>query len=246
MGYGSLDAKHLMVRVDAGDDLALLPLNYDFSIDTYRASRGRFWSSPMRRDGHVRAWGTTAQGVYKLGDTVQYKLYLRNQNNLSLEPVSVRSGYKLAIVDPTGKTVQEVSDLTLSEFGAYAGEFRVPPSGAVGSYEFRLTGGKQVWTPMHVMVADFTPAPFQVQNTLNGTLYSPGDDVEVSTHATLHAGGPHANAQTRVTAEDVPRRPSSSQTPRLLDSSSTAHPPSIHAAAIGSRRCPSFTSPTRW
>jgi len=205
MGYGSLDAKHLMVRVDAGDDLALLPLNYDFSIDTYRASRGRFWSSPMRRDGHVRAWGTTAQGVYKLGDTVQYKLYLRNQNNLSLDPVSVRSGYKLAIVDPTGKTVQEVSDLTLSEFGAYAGEFRVPPSGAVGSYEFRLTGGKQVWTPMHVMVADFTPAPFQVQNTLNGTLYSPGDDVEVSTHATLHAGGPYANAQTRVTARTFPQ-----------------------------------------
>lgn len=204
-GYGGLDAKHLMVRVDAGDDLALLPLDYDFSIDTYRASRGRFWSSPMRRDGHVRAWGTTAQGVYKLGDTVQYKLYLRNVNNRSLEPVSVRGGYKLSIVDPTGKTVHEVSDVALSEFGAYAGEFRVPPSGAVGSYEVRLTGNKQVWTPMHVLVADFTPAPFQVQNTLNGTVYSPGDDVEVSTQATLHAGGPYANAQTRVTARVFPQ-----------------------------------------
>jgi uncharacterized protein YfaS (alpha-2-macroglobulin family) len=205
MGYGGTSAKHLIVRVDAGGDLALLPLDYDFSIDTYRASRGRFWSSPMRRDGHVRAWGTTAQGVYKLGDTVQYKLYVRNQNNLSLEPVSLRSGYKLTIVDPTGKTVHEVSDVTLSEFGAYAGEFRVPPSGAVGSYEFRLSANKQSWTPMHVLVADFTPAPFQVQNTLNGALYSPGDAVEVSTHATLHAGGPYANAQTRVTARTFPQ-----------------------------------------
>ena len=205
LGYGGITEKRLVVRVDAQDDIALLPLDFDFLIDIYRASRGRFWSSSMRRDGHVRAWGTTAQGVYKLGDTIQYKLYVRKENNLSLEAVSVRGGYKLTIIDPAGKTVHEISDVTLSEFGAYSGEFRVPSSGAVGSYEFRLTGDSQVWTPMRVLVADFTPAPFQVQNTLNGALYTPGDAVEVSTHATLHAGGPYANAQTRVTARAYPQ-----------------------------------------
>ncbi len=205
LGYGGSQAKRLMIRVDADGDMALLPLDADFSIDTYRASRGRFWSSPMRSNGHVRAWGTTAQGVYKLGDTVQYKLYVRNQNNLSLEPVRSMSAYKLAIVDPAGKTVHEVSDLKLSEFGAYAGEFRVPSGGAVGSYAFRLTANTQTWTPMHVLVADFTPAPFQVQNTLSGSLYQPGDPVEVATRATLHAGGPYANAATRVSARVFPQ-----------------------------------------
>jgi uncharacterized protein YfaS (alpha-2-macroglobulin family) len=203
-----------MVRIDAGKDLALLPLDGSFMVDTYRASRGTFWSGFGTEQNHVHAWGTTAQGVYKLGDTVQYKLYLRAQNNLTLEPVAQRSGYDLNIVDPTGKVVKTESNITLSEFGGYAGSFRVPPSGAVGWYEFNLKGPPAAdsgnspapsWTPMRVLIADFTPAPFQVTNTLNGQLYQPGDTVEVATQAAMHAGGPYAGAQSRVTARLFPQ-----------------------------------------
>ena len=208
MGYASFPfpghARPLIVRVDAGGDMALLPLDADFAINTYMASRGRFWSNAMRRDGHVRAWGTTAQGVYKLGDTVQYKLYVRNMANLSLAPVDKRTGYALQILDPTGKVIDQVSSLDLNEFGAYSGEFRVPPSGAVGAYQFVLLNGTQRWLPMQTLVADFTPAPFHVQNTLNGSLFEPGDPVEVNTRATLHAGGPYASASSRVTARAYP------------------------------------------
>ena len=210
LGYGTFPfpggARPLVVRVDAGGDMALLPLDGDFAINTYMASRGRFWSSAARRDGHVRAWGTTAQGVYKLGDTVQYKLYVRNVSNLSLSPAEKRTGYKLQILDPTGKAVHEVSSLELNEFGAYSGEFRVPPSGAVGAYQFLLLNGDQRWLPMQTLVADFTPAPFHVQNTLNGTIFEPGDAVEVATKATLHAGGPYAKASSRVTARAYPEQ----------------------------------------
>ena len=127
-----------MVRVDVGKDMALLPLDASFALDTYRASRGTFWSGFGNEADHTHAWGTTAQGVYKLGDTVQYKLYLRNQNNLTLEAVAERGGYELSIVDPTGKTVKTESNITLSDFGAYAGSFRVPQAGAVGWYDFVL------------------------------------------------------------------------------------------------------------
>jgi uncharacterized protein YfaS (alpha-2-macroglobulin family) len=58
---------------------------------------------------------------------------------------------------------------------------------------------------MRVLIADFTPAPFQVTNTLNGQLYQPGDSVEVTTQAALHAGGPYANAASRVTARLFPQ-----------------------------------------
>ena len=81
-------ADTFMVRVDAKQDMALLPLDGSFMVDTYRASRGIFWSGYSNERDHIHAWGTTAQGVYKLGDTVQYKVYLRNQNNLTLEPVT--------------------------------------------------------------------------------------------------------------------------------------------------------------
>jgi len=55
---------------------------------------------------------------------VQYKVYLRDQDNLTLTPVAERSGYELNIVDPTGKTVRTESNIVLSQFGAYAGSFR--------------------------------------------------------------------------------------------------------------------------
>jgi len=58
---------------------------------------------------------------------------------------------------------------------------------------------------MRVLIADFTPAPFQVSNTLNGQLYQPGDSVEVATRAALHAGGPYARAASRVTARLFPQ-----------------------------------------
>jgi uncharacterized protein YfaS (alpha-2-macroglobulin family) len=209
---GGVNGTTPMVRVDADGDLALLPLDDPFAIDTYRASRGEIWSARTERD-HVRAWGATAQGVYKLGDTIEFKLFVRNVNNRTLEPVLERRGYHLEVVDPTGKVVHDRSDVELGEFGSYAGAFRVPQSAAVGWYSFRLTSPtlgadasaasraqSGTWSPMRVLVADFTPAPFQVQTTLNGNLYSPGDPVEVTSRATLHAGGPYASAGTRVTA----------------------------------------------
>jgi hypothetical protein len=58
---------------------------------------------------------------------------------------------------------------------------------------------------MRVLIADFTPAPFQVSNLLNAAAYQPGDSVAVTTTATLHAGGPYASAASRVTARLFPQ-----------------------------------------
>lgn len=221
-GFGALESNspQLIVRVDADDDIAVLPLDREFAIDTYRASQGRIWPTPARHNGHIKAWGTTAQGVYKLGDKVEFKLYVRNQNNSTLEPVRLRKGYKLQVFDPTNKVIYENVDGELSPFGALAGSFVVPSTAAVGWYEFKVTlpteaaanaGEKTIPQPaemrtaMRVLVADFTPAPFQVHTTLNGAYFQPGDLVDVATQATLHAGGPYANAQSRITARVWPR-----------------------------------------
>jgi uncharacterized protein YfaS (alpha-2-macroglobulin family) len=113
-----------------------------------------------------------------------------------------RGPYTLEIVDPTGKVVHERADLELNEFGALHGEYTTPKSGAVGWYAFRLTGNfakGMSWSTLRVLVADFTPAPFRVTTDVNGELWRPGDSAEISTQASLHAGGPYVDAQTRVT-----------------------------------------------
>ncbi|HVY66925.1 MAG TPA: alpha-2-macroglobulin family protein [Gammaproteobacteria bacterium] len=234
VGYGCAarsndDCPRLFVRVDGGNGMALLPLDYRFEINAYRASNYTVFENAQPKYGHVHSWGTTAQGVYRAGDTIDYKLYVRDQSNETL--VAPPAGpYELDIIDPTGTTVQTVRDVRLSKFGAYAGTYAIPPSAPVGWYQFRLTskfdappaqspappagaggaldsedddaaGRDFVRYPLRVLVSDFTPSPFGVHTTLNGDLYEAGDDVVVETRATLFSGGPYVDAEARVTAQ---------------------------------------------
>ncbi len=212
--WNSIGSKRLFVRAVKGNDMALVPLVYEFEARPQGANDTYVHYSLKKNFGHMHTWGTTAQGVYKAGDTIQYKLYARNQTNETfvLPPLG---GYKLEVIDPMGKAVHSEKDLTLSEFGSYDGEFRVPKSGAVGWYRFKLTASfiedkNAYWTPMRVLVSDFTPAPFRVTTDLNGTLFRTGETVKVLTQAKLHAGGPYVDAQSRITARLTPRHFTSS------------------------------------
>ncbi|MCK4847233.1 MAG: large extracellular alpha-helical protein, partial [Deltaproteobacteria bacterium] len=190
------------VRATKDEDIALLPLIYKFEVEAKGSDDWYIGTSLETEYGHIHTWGTTAQGVYKAGDTIQYKLYVRDQTNeaFTLPPLK---GYTLRIVDPMGKTVHEKGDLELSPFGSLDGDFTVPKSGAVGWYSFELSAKyapNKSWTPMDVLVSDFTPAPFKVGTTLNGKLFHEGESIKVSTTARLHSGGPYRDAGARVTA----------------------------------------------
>jgi uncharacterized protein YfaS (alpha-2-macroglobulin family) len=205
-------AAHLTVRVQHQGELALMPLYYDFAVSTDGPSY--IPSSLQRRYGHIHTWGTTAQGVYKAGDTVQFTFYVRNQDNMHFMPAPP-SGYHLKVYAPTDKVVHEVKALHLSEFGGYHGEFTAPATGAVGWYRFELSleGHKHRWEPLRVLISDFTPAPFRVTTDLHGKQFKVADTVTVTTQAKLHAGGPYADAKTRVTAQirGLPLEPQSPQ-----------------------------------
>jgi uncharacterized protein YfaS (alpha-2-macroglobulin family) len=202
--YSWLDFGHhhdvLWIRVQKDAELALLPLIYDFAVQSSGPNNTWIPQSYQPLHGHIRAWGTTAQGVYRAGDTVQYKLYVRDEDNRRLVPAPP-SGYRLRVLDPMDKLVAEVDTLELNDFGAFDGEFPVPANGAVGWYRFELSADlieNRTWIPMQVLVADFTPAPFRVTTELDGELYHAGDRMSVTTLARLHSGGPYGNAQTRV------------------------------------------------
>ncbi|NKF23371.1 Ig-like domain-containing alpha-2-macroglobulin family protein [Solimonas marina] len=205
------DKPPLVLRVSKGQDLAMLPLSNEFEIDTWRASREQIYDWRRARHGHLRAWGTTAQGVYRAGDTIQYKLYVRDDDQRSLAPAPDHS-YTLRIIDPTGNTVQERKDLRLSAFGAIDGELKLPRSAAVGWYRAELQpsyADDLTLSPLRVLVSDFVPAPFHVSAELRGDEAAPGREIGAEVRATLHGGGPFANAQARITArvESAPFEP---------------------------------------
>ncbi|GHA06765.1 hypothetical protein GCM10008090_15550 [Arenicella chitinivorans] len=201
------DDQRLILKLSKGADMAVLPLDNSYLVWS------NVWPQMQARDGYLYAWGTTAQGVYKIGDTVQYKIYVRNQSNDHwVAPPS--SGYALQIIDPKGQVVAERKALTLSEFGAVDGEFTVPETAPVGWYQFNLRRqeGNQTTSlsPMRVLISDFTPAPFRVTTELNGDQFGPNDMMTVDSVAAMHAGGPYADAEARVTAILRPRQFSSS------------------------------------
>ncbi|MCU7958448.1 MAG: large extracellular alpha-helical protein [gamma proteobacterium symbiont of Bathyaustriella thionipta] len=187
------DGPRLFLRVNKDKDMALLPVDSSFQVWP-----NRIWPDARKRFGHMLSWGTTAQGVYRAGDRVQYKLFVRDQNNQSLTAADALT-YQLEIIDPTGKTLFR-KDIQLSEFGTYSDEFHVPETAAVGWYSFSLSLPSANWssTPMQVLVSDFTPAPFRVTVDLNGKQFHQGDELRISSAARLHSGGPWSGAQTRV------------------------------------------------
>ncbi|HEY8189539.1 MAG TPA: MG2 domain-containing protein, partial [Micavibrio sp.] len=214
--------------------MALMPLSDEFSIGLWNVSNGDVYESNRRVHGHMQAWGMTAQGIYRAGDTIQYKIYVRDQNNQTLvSPPGAE--YDLVIRDPAGKIAGKVENIALSRFGAYAGEFPISENAAVGRYNFDLkvsfgkddstapndaakgdenegedenenenegdSGSGKSFTlhPLDVLVSDFTPAPFHVDNSLNGDHFKAGDKVDIAADARLHSGGPYANAAVRTT-----------------------------------------------
>jgi hypothetical protein len=213
----------LLCRKDK--DMAVLPIRYDYQAAAEGANRQYIpdWLRPLH--GHLKVWGATAQGIYKAGDTVNYKILLRDQDNLRLIPPpgavqgsqQGKSGagaaptYSLKVIDPMGKVVHQQADITLSPFGAFHGEIALPPGGAVGWHRFVVGASftPEEWEAMRVLVSDFTPAPFKVVTDLNGERFRQGDQVRITTDAKLHAGGPYGGASARTSAllETTPLTP---------------------------------------
>lgn len=196
----------LFLKVEAEGDIAILPLDSSFRIN------GGIYPSSRRSGGHTHAWGTTAQGVYKLGDEVKFKLYVRDQSNRHWVRPDANRRYVLTVYDPQNKSLYKKENIALNEFGSFADEFTVPKSGAVGWYQFDLQAEKSTsnfdninWRPMKVLVSDFTPSPFSVSTELNGRMFLPEDKVKIESEAQYFAGGPFANADVRVTTRLKPK-----------------------------------------
>ena len=207
IGNYSYDSSMLFVRVEHQNDIAYLPLNYHFMLGyTYYGYYGRYGGrhrhAGNRPYSYVQAWGFSAQGVYKLGDKVQFKIIVRDQGNFGLIPPPLKS-YALVVKDPLGKTVYTKQDIKLSQYGSFADTFQTNKTNAAGYYQFSLTPSfdKRTRFPLRVLITDFKPAPFRVTNKLDKSLYHLGDALKVTTRARLHAGGPYASAKTRITTQ---------------------------------------------
>lgn len=98
-------------------------------IDSYWNNYYIGYSSQDRRRGVI----ITDRPAYRPGDTVKYKLWMRNGGYGTLESLE---GVKipLRIVDPMWDELSE-KKFTLDKFGGLAGEFKIPDDAKLGAYK---------------------------------------------------------------------------------------------------------------
>lgn len=188
------------VMVRRGGDVALVPFTWDFNIGAYRVSDYAVGVSSLPRYGHIKAWGVGAQGVYRAGETIQYKIYVRDQSNRAFVPAP-KEGYTLRIVDPAGLVVEERKGVSLNAFGALDGEYTVPQTAKVGWYEFQLAADFLTTGPlsaMRVLVSDFNAASFRVESSVDGDAFGPEEKIPVRAAARLYSGGALEGAEIRI------------------------------------------------
>ena len=195
---GNYEHPVLYLRVDKSGELALLPLTADFRVDNITTA------DRHAKPTVLKPWGLTAQRVYQAGDTIDYKLYVREQHGQDMRPARSRL-YQLTVRDPLHKKIHQVTALRLNDFGAYNGRFFTAKDSPTGWYRFSLrvqtdAGG---WRPlplnMRVLVTAAKSVSFHPANSLNRTLYKPGDRLITNSSAVSAAGTPYAGAELRIT-----------------------------------------------
>ncbi len=209
----------LMVLVHKGDDMGLLPITYEYGVQMWDVATD-IYANNEKKYGHMKAWGMTAQGIYRAGDTMQYKIYVRDQDNERF--IAPSDGkYALEITDPTGKSVEKIEDVKLNDFGTLSGDYKIAETAPVGWYQFKLIATFKIegadtvreFYPLSVLVSDFTPAPFRVTTELNGDAFKVGDKLDINADAKLHSGGAYGSAAIRSTIT-LKSRPFTSKDPK--------------------------------
>lgn len=193
------NSNNLFVKVSTSKDLAILPIINNFEVDNCRISNWSVCGYPKSEYGHIKSWGITDKGIYKKGESVKYKIYVKEQDNTNFVPAK-NEKYSIEIRNPQDEVVYKEENLTLSEFGSIAGEFKLDESAISGNYQF-IVGSNYTnlsWYPLKFLVADFKVPTFKVETIIDKKEYIRGDNIDIDTTASLYSGGAYANASARI------------------------------------------------
>jgi uncharacterized protein YfaS (alpha-2-macroglobulin family) len=203
----SVYAPHDCVAVTKGHTMGLLPLDRVFRRSVGEASDYAVFENTAPRDGHMRTWAVTEQGIYRPGSDVRFAVFARNVSNTKLVGPPLQLWYTLKVSDPRGNTVLKKKKVLLSAFGGAHEKLHIPKTAPSGWYTITLgwntTNGPIVQQAGKFLVTDFVPASFKVEATLKGARFGPGASVHGRADAKLHAGGPYTDAKVKFTTRIV-------------------------------------------
>lgn len=179
------------VFVKTKDDFAFIDLNWD---NNYSYGYISDWND-------YETWGITPQGLYKAGDKVDFKIWVREriQNKLK-RPTSDK--ISIEIEDPRNKTVFFNNNLKLSEFGTIDGSFQTKKDFISGEYYVKLKINNKSHTPMTFLISEFKPTTYFVSLEHNSSIK---DKYSINLNAKMYSGGSFTGAESRLKMRYEPK-----------------------------------------
>ena len=120
-----------LVRVTRRGQRAVMP---------FSSPLGKTWLDPgepfvdVLHDGEVAQWGVSDRPLYRPGDPVRYRVWIRQRNGNHLRPLPGAGSFKLRLTRRGDTMAITTFDATLDAFGSFAGSLNLPTTIHDGDY----------------------------------------------------------------------------------------------------------------
>lgn len=197
---GKTDSKGVAVfNIDIKERDLVLVARKDKDIAFLETEQSKYSWGSLRRKSVYSAWGLTPQGLYKAGDKIDFKIWVRqlDKNNLTLD---LDKKMKLEVKDPRGKVIYLKDNIKVNDFGSFSGSFDTKDDYVSGEYDFIISMDDERYYPMSVVVTDFQPSSYEVKLKSKESK----NKFNYSLSAKMYSGGSFSGADSRIKLRFVP------------------------------------------
>ena len=175
------------VLVGGGDDLVASGFDHNWRIGS------GYYETPPETIIHIH----TDRPIYRPGHTVYYKAFLRNNDDVQMEPLPQNSAVTARIRDSRENVVQTF-ELTTNHFGSVNGEFVLADGAMLGEYHVEIVAPDGHTVSQLFKVEDYRKPDYEVTMSTDADVYLKGDDVSVTVDSAYFFGEPVVNADVSV------------------------------------------------
>lgn len=161
----------------------------------WSSAGGSYWQNYNRE--HL-AYVMTDRPLYKPGETVGLKLFLRSREGGPSTPLSGTKAW-VRVTDPTGKQLVREA-LTTNAFGTASFTLPLDKKATLGAFNISVEGDNQYYrqaSPMQFRVEEYKPPEYIVSVEALGNP-KPGEKVKFKVKAAYYSGGAVSNATGRA------------------------------------------------
>lgn len=202
--YRSSNSHQKLTGKTGGDGVARFDVTGADTSMLVWTKAGNYFAGAQAGNAYRSSWSKehlayvmTDRPLYKPGETVGFKLFLRTREGGPSVPLP-DTKLRLRISDPQGKTVAE-PNLTTNGFGTAQFTLPLAKNAPLGAWSMYVSSSNYSWqqSGQSFRVEEYKPPEYTVSAEPLGSP-KPGDKVKVKVKAAFYSGGPVANAQGRA------------------------------------------------